>query len=93
MVVTAVGIEPGPPTYKPCLLSIILPWLTFIIKPADKGSAKVIQDKHNYVKEGERQLHNDYFYDETETDLTGKVIHSEPTCKQYVTEGTDFSKH
>ena len=27
------------------------------------------------MKEGERQLHNDYFYEETETDLTGEVIH------------------
>ena len=46
-----------------------------IIKPADKGSAIVIQDKEYYVKEGERQLHNDYFYEETENDLTGEVIH------------------
>ena len=46
-----------------------------IIKPADKGSAIVICDKEYYVKEGERQLHNDYFYEETETDLTGEVIH------------------
>ena len=28
MVVMAVGIEPGPPTYKPCLLTTTLPWLT-----------------------------------------------------------------
>ena len=27
------------------------------------------------MKEGERQLHNDYFYEETEIDLTGEVIH------------------
>ena len=27
------------------------------------------------MKEGERQLHNDYFYEETDTDLTGEVIH------------------
>ena len=46
-----------------------------IIKPADKGSAIVILDKDNYVKEGERQLHNDYFYEETDTDLTEEVIH------------------
>ena len=46
-----------------------------IIKPADKGSAIVIQDKHNYVTEGERQLHNEQFYVETEIDLTGEVIH------------------
>ena len=46
-----------------------------IIKPADKGSATVILDKDNYVKERERQLHNDYFYEETHTDLTGEVTH------------------
>ena len=46
-----------------------------IIKPADKGSAIVIQDKHNYVAEGESQLQNEQFYEETQTDLTGEVIH------------------
>ena len=46
-----------------------------IIKPADKGSAIVIQDKHNYVSEGERQLQNEQFYEETQADLTGEVIH------------------
>ena len=46
-----------------------------IIKPADKGNAIVILDKDSYVKEGERQLHNDYFYEETDTDLTGEVVH------------------
>ena len=46
-----------------------------IIKPTDKDGAIVIQDKHHYVTEGERWLHNDYFYEETETDLTGEVIH------------------
>ena len=46
-----------------------------IIKPADKGSAIVILDKQYYVKEGGRQLQNDYFYEETETDFTGEVIH------------------
>ena len=46
-----------------------------IIKPADKGSAIVILDKHYYKNEGERQLYNNHFYEETETDLTGEVIH------------------
>ena len=45
-----------------------------IIKPADKGSAIVILDKQYYINEGERQLHNNHFYEETETDLTGEVI-------------------
>ena len=47
-----------------------------IIKPADKGSTIVIQDKQFYIKKGERQLHNNQFYEETVTDLTGEVIHS-----------------
>ena len=46
-----------------------------IIKPADKGSAIVILDKQYYINEGERQLHNNQFYEETETDLTGEVIY------------------
>ena len=46
-----------------------------IIKPADKGSAIVILDKHKYISEGERQLHDEQFYEETNTDLTGEVIH------------------
>ena len=46
-----------------------------IKKPADKGSAIVIQDKHNYIAEGERQLQNEQFYEETHTDFIGEVIH------------------
>ena len=46
-----------------------------IIKPADKGSAIVILDKHNYIAEGERQLQNEQFYAETNSDHTGEVIH------------------
>ena len=45
------------------------------IKPADKGSAIVILDKHNYISEGERQLQDEQFYEDTNTDLTGEVIH------------------
>ena len=46
-----------------------------IIKPADQGSAIVILDKDNYIAEGERQLHDEQFYEETNIDLTGEVIH------------------
>ena len=46
-----------------------------IIKPADKGSAIVILDKDNYIAEGERQLQDKQFYEETNMDLTGEVIH------------------
>ena len=41
-----------------------------IIKPADKGSAIVILNKDNYIAEGERQLQDEQFYEETHTDLT-----------------------
>ena len=46
-----------------------------IIKPADKGSAIVILDKSSYINEGQKQLNNTHFYEETSRDLTGKVIH------------------
>ena len=46
-----------------------------IIKPADKGSAIVILEKQSYINEGQRQLHNTQFYEETDSDLTGEVIH------------------
>ena len=46
-----------------------------IIKPADKGSAIVILNKQYYINEGERQLLSNQFYEETETDLIGEVIH------------------
>ena len=46
-----------------------------IIKPADKGSAIVILNKQSYINEGQRQLHNTQFYEETDSDLTGEVIH------------------
>ena len=46
-----------------------------IIKPADKGSAIAILNKDNYIAEGERQLQDEQFYEETHTDLTGEVIH------------------
>ena len=47
-----------------------------IIKPADKGSAIVILDKSSYTNEGQRELNNTQFYEQTNTDLTGEVIHS-----------------
>ena len=46
-----------------------------IIKPADKGSAIVILGKQSYIDEGQRQLHNAQFYEETESDLASEVIH------------------
>ena len=45
-----------------------------IIKPADKGSAIVILDKQSYINEGQRQLHNTQFCEQSNTDHTGEVI-------------------
>ena len=45
-----------------------------IIKPADKKSAIVILNKQSYIDEGQRQLHDTQFYEETDSDLTGEVI-------------------
>ena len=45
-----------------------------IIKPADKGSAIVILGKQSYINEGQRELHNTQFYEETESNHTGEVI-------------------
>ena len=41
-----------------------------IIKKADKGSSIVIQNKVDYIKEGERQLSDPKFYKEVPEDLT-----------------------
>jgi hypothetical protein len=41
-----------------------------VIKPADKGSSVVIQNKTDYIKEGLRQLGDTKFYVEVPTDLT-----------------------
>ena len=46
-----------------------------IIKPAVKGSAIVILNKQSYINEGQRQLYNTQFYEETDSDLTGDMIH------------------
>jgi hypothetical protein len=41
-----------------------------VIKPADKGSAVVIQNREDYIAEGLRQLSDRDFYRETRDDLT-----------------------
>jgi hypothetical protein len=41
-----------------------------IIKPADKGSAVVVMDKSAYIREAERQLCDDRFYNKLDKDPT-----------------------
>ena len=43
-----------------------------VIKAADKGSAVVVQNREDYIREGLRQLSDERFYIETPTDLTQK---------------------
>jgi hypothetical protein len=43
-----------------------------VIKPADKGSAVVIQNRMDYIQEGLRQLSDQNFYRQVDTDLTSK---------------------
>jgi hypothetical protein len=41
-----------------------------IIKPVDKGSAVVVMDKSAYIREAERQLSDDRFYNKSDKDPT-----------------------
>ena len=43
-----------------------------VIKPADKGGAKVILNSVDYVKEAKRQLDNEIYYNKIENDLTSE---------------------
>ena len=43
-----------------------------VIKPADKGSAVVVMNREDYIREGMRQLNDNKFYIETPEDLTNK---------------------
>ena len=50
-----------------------------VIKPADKGSAVVVQNREDYILEGYRQLQDPNYYREVPTDLTAlhnRDIHS-----------------
>ena len=46
-----------------------------IIKHAHKGSTYGIMDRDDYIQESYSQLGNPLFYEETEMNLTGEVIH------------------
>jgi hypothetical protein len=63
-----------------------------IIKPADKGSAVVIQDLDDYINEGLRQLSDPVFYRETKDDLTN--LHNGLICNliDYLVEHNEISK-
>jgi hypothetical protein len=63
-----------------------------IIKPADKGSAVVIQDIDDYINEGIRQLSDNNFYVETPDDFTS--LHSEliNSLVDYLEENQEISK-
>lgn len=50
-----------------------------VIKPADKGSCVVVQDKTDYIAAAQRQLSDDRFYKELDSDPTDK--HAESVCK------------
>ena len=45
---------------------------SIVIKKADKGSAVVVQNRSDYIKEGLRQLSDQNFYRQTKSDLTSK---------------------
>jgi hypothetical protein len=63
-----------------------------IIKPADKGSAVVIQNLDDYINEGIRQLSDAKFYVETPYDLT--ALHNEiiNNLIDYLEEKQEISK-
>ena len=46
-----------------------------IIKPTEKGSTVIILEKLSYINEGQKQLNNTQFYEQTITNLTGEFIH------------------
>ena len=46
-----------------------------IIKPVDKGSAIFTLDKLSYIYEGQKQLNNAQFNEQTSTGFTGEAIH------------------
>ena len=49
---------------------------TIIIKPADKGSAVVLQDVTDYIQEGQRQLSDRQFYHKVDHDLSSDHMHA-----------------
>ena len=53
-------------------ISDLLSNRNIVIKPADKGGATVIQNRSDYITEGERQLKDENFYKLTDEDLTVK---------------------
>ena len=55
-----------------------------VIKPADKGSAIVVQNREDYIQEGYRQLQDPNYYREVPTDLT--ALHNCELIRQLPTK-------
>ena len=51
-----------------------------VIKPADKGSAVVVWDRTDYLKEVERQLTDEKTYEETRITEKDQVVLVETIC-------------
>ena len=55
---------------RPGLSSPTYRFITIVIKGADKGGAIVIQNRNDYINEGNHQLGDTNFYKEMDSDLT-----------------------
>ena len=67
------------PTYKCNFTNVERKYLSdlandtsIVIKKADKGGAIVIQNREDYIKEGERQLSDEKFYRKLDDDPTSE---------------------
>jgi hypothetical protein len=63
-----------------------------IIKPADKGSAVVIQDLNDYIDEGIRQLSDTNFYVQTQDNLTHMHNEIVNSLVNYMEDNGEISK-
>jgi hypothetical protein len=66
---------------------------SIVIKPAYKGSAVVVQDRLDYLKDGYRQLGEPIFYREVDEDLTEKHrLENSRFHRRYVSKWRDRQK-
>ena len=61
-----------------------------MIKPADKGSAVVVMDKEDYIKEGLRQLSNHKFYKKLDSDPTSTITREIESTLSEMNENQDI---